>query len=103
MGTRTTITNFDEICACINRRGDKVYPFIAAELNCHASYSDHKLTIKGRFQRMQLEGVFRRYIGEYVKCKSCQSLDTILTKDSTTKLTMLMCNFCKSCMSISKR
>lgn len=47
----------------------------------------------------QIENVLRRYIVEYVTCKTCKSPDTILTKDN--RLFFMTCESCGSTRSVS--
>lgn len=52
-----------------------------AELGTSGSVDgSRRLVIKGRFQQKQIENVLRRYIVEYVTCKTCRSPDSDLTK-----------------------
>ncbi|KAG9640881.1 hypothetical protein KCU64_g12779, partial [Aureobasidium melanogenum] len=59
-----------------------------------------QLVIKGRFQQKQLENVLRRYIVEYVTCKTCRSPDTELNKGEN-RLYFVTCNSCGSRRSVS--
>ena len=42
----------------------------------------------------QFEGVLRRYVNEYVLCSSCKSADSLLDRDSSTRVTSLRCQQC---------
>lgn len=46
----------------------------------------------------QIENVLRRYIVEYVTCKTCKSPDTTLTKDN--RLFFMTCSSCGSTRSV---
>lgn len=79
-----------------------------------------RLVIRGRFQQKQVENVLRRYIGtpsctvvtenpnclfpthhlvEYVTCKTCRSLDTLLTKEN--RIFFMACESCGSRRSVN--
>ena len=38
--------------------------------------------------------MLRRYVNEYVLCPGCKSVDTLLDRDSTTRLMHLRCQQC---------
>ena len=42
----------------------------------------NRLILKSGFQQKLLENVVRRYIHEYVTCKTCKSPDTVLAKEN---------------------
>jgi translation initiation factor 2 subunit 2 len=72
-----------------------------AELGTSGSVDGSKrLVIKGRFQQKQIENVLRRYIVEYVTCKTCRSPDSELTKGEN-RLSFVTCNSCGSRRSVS--
>ncbi len=58
-----------------------------------------RLVIKGRFQQKQIENVLRRYMVEYVTCKTCKSPDTLLTKEN--RIFFMACESCGSRRSVN--
>jgi len=97
---KTIFANIAEICKRMHRQPDHVIQFLFAELGTTGSVDGEKrLVIKGRFQPKQLENVLRRYIVEYVTCKTCKSPDTILTKE--TRIYFMTCESCGSRRSVS--
>jgi len=97
---KTIFANIVEICKRMHRQPDHVIQFIFAELGTTGSVDGEKrLVIKGRFQPKQIENVLRRYIVEYVTCKTCKSPDTILTKE--TRIYFMTCESCGSRRSVS--
>ncbi|KAJ1931505.1 translation initiation factor eIF-2 beta subunit, partial [Linderina pennispora] len=58
-----------------------------------------RLVIKGRFQQKQIENVLRRYIVEYVTCKTCKSGETVLTKEG--RLYFIQCESCGSTRTVA--
>jgi len=101
VGTKkTSFANFTEICKTLHRQPNHLLEFLLAELSTSGSVDgDSQLIIKGRFQSKQIENVLRRYIKEYVICKTCRSPETILQKD--TRLLFLQCESCGSRCSVT--
>lgn len=97
---KTIFANIAEICKRMKRNDDHVIQFLFAELGTSGSVDGSKrLVIKGRFQQKQIENVLRRYIMEYVTCKTCRSPDTELSKGEN-RLYFVTCNSCGSRRSV---
>jgi len=101
VGTKkTSFANFLEICKLVHRQPKHMQAFLLAELGTSGSVdSNNQLIIKGRFQQQQIENVLRRYIKEYVTCRTCRCPNTILQKE--TRLFFLQCEKCGSRRSVS--
>lgn len=84
--------NFDSCCKIINREPRHLLSFISIELKTTANVGDKGLIIRGRYRVNQLEDLLRKYITEYVSCKACHSLDTILKKEN--RVEFKCCNTC---------
>lgn len=95
-GTKKTVfTNFMELNKSMNRQPEHVQQFLLAELGTSGSLDGQsRLIVKGRFQPKAFEGVLRRYMNEYVLCNSCKSPDTLLDRDSGTRIMFLRCQQC---------
>jgi translation initiation factor 2 subunit 2 len=99
---RTAFANVQEIAEKLQRSPEHLIQYLFAELGTSGSVDGQKrLIIKGRFQPKQLENVLRRYIIEYVTCKTCKSINTQLKKESSNRLFFLVCNSCGSTRSVS--
>ncbi|CAG8551685.1 450_t:CDS:2 [Acaulospora morrowiae] len=97
---KTIFANVIDICKKMHRQPEHVIQFLFAELGTSGSIDgSQRLIIKGRFQQKQLENVLRRYIVEYVTCKTCKSPDTILTKEN--RIFFQQCESCGSMRSVS--
>ncbi|KAI8361113.1 domain found in IF2B/IF5-domain-containing protein [Mortierella sp. GBAus27b] len=97
---KTVFANVADICKRMHRQPEHVIQFLFAELGTSGSIDgSQRLVIKGRFQQKQIEAVLRRYIVEYVTCKTCKSPDTLLTKEN--RLFFLQCESCGSTRSVS--
>ncbi|TEA21940.1 putative eukaryotic translation initiation factor 2 subunit beta [Colletotrichum sidae] len=98
---KTIFANIAEICKRMKRSEEHVTAYLFAELGTSGSVADgRRLVIKGRFQQKQLENVLRKYIIEYVTCKTCKSADTELSKGEN-RLYFITCNSCGSRRSVT--
>ncbi|OXV06266.1 hypothetical protein Egran_05965 [Elaphomyces granulatus] len=98
---RTIFANIADICKRMKRTEEHVMQFLFAELGTSGSVDgSRRLVIKGRFQQKQIENVLRRYIVEYVTCKTCRSPDTELNKGEN-RLYFVTCNSCGSRRSVT--
>jgi translation initiation factor 2 subunit 2 len=97
---KTIFANVADICKRMHRQPEHVIQFLFTELGTSGSIDgSQRLVIKGRFQQKQIENVLRRYIVEYVTCKTCKSPDTILTKEN--RIFFQQCQSCGSTRSVS--
>ncbi|KAF8510195.1 eukaryotic translation initiation factor 2 beta [Hysterangium stoloniferum] len=100
-GTKKSVfSNVTDICKRMHRQPDHVIQFLFSELGTTGSVDGAgRLVIKGRFQQKQIENVLRRYIVEYVTCKTCKSPDTLLEKEN--RIDFVSCQSCGSRRSVS--
>ncbi|KAK6076090.1 eukaryotic translation initiation factor 2 subunit beta [Seiridium cupressi] len=97
---KTIFANIPEICKRMKRTEEHVTQYLFAELGTNGSVDgSRRLVIKGRFQQKQIENVLRKYILEYVTCKTCRSPDTELNKGEN-RLYFITCNACGSRRSV---
>ncbi|KAH6899977.1 domain found in IF2B/IF5 [Thelonectria olida] len=98
---KTVFANIAEICKRMKRTEEHVTAYLFAELGTSGSVDgSRRLVIKGRFQQKQIENVVRKYIIEYVTCKTCKSPDTELNKGEN-RLYFITCNNCGSRRSVT--
>ncbi|KAJ5594138.1 eukaryotic translation initiation factor 2 beta subunit [Penicillium hispanicum] len=98
---RTIFANISDICKRMKRSDEHVMQFMFAEMGTSGSVDgSRRLVIKGRFQQRQIEMLLRRYIVEYVTCKTCRSPDTELNKGEN-RLYFITCNSCGSRRSVA--
>lgn len=101
-GKKTIFVNIEEICEKLQRSTDHLIQYLYAELGTSGSIDGQKrLIIKGKFVGKQMETVLRRYILEYVTCKTCKSINTELKKEQSNRLFFLVCKSCGSTRSVS--
>ncbi|KAI9141938.1 domain found in IF2B/IF5-domain-containing protein [Paraphysoderma sedebokerense] len=97
---KSVFVNIVDICKRMNRTPEHVIQFLFAELGTTGSVDgSQRLVIRGRFQQKQIENILRRYIVEYVTCKTCKSPDTILRKEN--RLYFMQCESCGSTRSVA--
>lgn len=97
---KTIFANLADICRRLNRPIDHVVQFLFTELGTSGSIDgSQRLVLKGRFQQKNIEVIIRRYIVEYVTCKTCKSPETSLSKEN--RLFFLQCESCGSTRSVS--
>lgn len=97
---KTAFANIADLARRMRRPLEHLTAFILTELGTiGSSDASQRLIIKGRFQQLQIENVLRRYIVEYVTCKTCRSPDTILVKEN--RLFFMQCESCGSSRSVT--
>jgi len=101
-GTKKTVfVNFMDLARMMNRNSEHVQQFLLAELGTSGSLDGQsRLVLKGRFQPKAFEVTLRRYVTDYVLCHACKSMDTLLDKDSNTRLSYLRCQQCGASRSV---
>lgn len=101
-GKKTIFSNIQDISEKLQRSPDHLIQYLFAELGTSGSIDGQKrLVIKGKFLSKQMENVLRRYILEYVTCKTCKSINTELKKEQSNRLYFLVCKSCGSTRSVS--
>ncbi|KAK1230043.1 translation initiation factor eIF-2 beta subunit [Marasmius sp. AFHP31] len=97
---KSIFANISDICKRMHRQPEHVIQFLFSEMGTTGSVDGAgRLVIKGRFQQKQVENVLRRYIVEYVTCKTCKSPDTLLTKEN--RIFFMACESCGSRRSVN--
>ncbi|KAL7936645.1 domain found in IF2B/IF5 domain-containing protein [Trichoderma chlorosporum] len=98
---KTVFANIADISKRMKRTEEHLTAYLFAELGTNGSVDgNRRLVIKGRFQQKQIENVVRKYIIEYVTCKTCRSPDTELNKGEN-RLYFITCNNCGSRRSVT--
>jgi len=99
---KTIFINFNETCKKMNRNKDHLVSYLTGELGTSASIQDcGGLVLKGRYLSKGIENILRKYIKEYVLCKTCKSAKTELQKDSFSKLLFIYCFRCFASRSVN--
>ncbi|KAF9531091.1 domain found in IF2B/IF5-domain-containing protein [Crepidotus variabilis] len=97
---KSIFANVTDICRKMHRQPEHVIAFLFAEMGTTGSVDGAgRLVIRGRFQQKQIENVLRRYMVEYVTCKTCKSPDTLLSKEN--RIFFMACESCGSRRSVN--
>eukprot|EP00928_Gymnodinium_smaydae_P017175 TRINITY_DN16560_c0_g5_i1.p1 TRINITY_DN16560_c0_g5~~TRINITY_DN16560_c0_g5_i1.p1 ORF type:complete len:206 (-),score=48.61 TRINITY_DN16560_c0_g5_i1:90-707(-) len=87
--------NFSEICNMMNRSTEHVMSFVLAEFGTEGNMAgEGQLILRGRYLPKHAESLLRKYIKEFVTCEMCKSANTMLNRDSSTRLHMVSCQNC---------
>merc|ERR1711977_517421 len=98
---KTLLANLPEISKRLKRTPEHITSFLFAEMGTSGSTdANGRLIIRGRFQSKQIENILRRYIMDYVICKTCKSPDTELSRGEN-RLSFITCNSCASRRSVA--
>jgi len=93
---KTIFANLPAIAKRLKRNEEHIIQFLLAEMGTSGSVDGSmRLVIKGKFNSKQIENILRRYIQEYVSCKTCRSLNTELAKGEN-RLWYMTCQSCGS-------
>ena len=93
IGGKTIIQNFKEITHGLNRDEELMRKYFSKELNVPASINEAgQLELKGKFNAAAINQLLERFVQKYVKCSTCNSAHTILTKKA--KIFVLRCEAC---------
>lgn len=94
MGRRgpTVVYNFKEICETLNRDPHDVLRFLSKEMATYGTMAGSRATFKGMFDSEALKRLLDRYVGDFVICPVCKSLDTRVVKEK--RLLFRICDAC---------
>lgn len=103
IGTKKTMfATFPQTCKEMQRDLQHVMSYFLAELACEGSLdSQDRLVLKRRCLPHEIESVLRKYVENYVQCRTCKRPDTVLTRDPVLRLQFLECTRCHSKTSVA--
>ncbi|BCU68372.1 translation initiation factor IF-2 subunit beta [Sulfolobales archaeon HS-7] len=80
IGSTTIIRNFSEYADRIRRDPKVLMKYLLKELAAAGTLTDNgALEIQGKFSSYTINNLIERFLNSYVRCRTCKSLDTILT------------------------
>ena len=88
----TVVYNFKEICDTLNRDPHDVLKFLSKEMATYGTMTGSRVTFKGMFDTDALKRLLDRYVGDFVICPVCKSLDTRIVKEK--RLQFRKCDAC---------
>ena len=106
VSTKTSIMNFMTLCQQIDREPTHLLEFIKAEMDVEGNFgSEDNVLLQGRHKGPMINGLYKKYVEQYVRCLGCKSIKTEITKDASTRLLNLKCRTCdatRTCQNIKK-
>lgn len=91
-GNQTIIPNFVEIANVLRREPRHLAKFMFRELAKPGNINDTRLILQGKVYKQLVEKKLDEYIKEFVQCKECNKLDTVLIKEK--RFVFLKCEAC---------
>jgi translation initiation factor 2 subunit 2 len=104
VGTKKTgWYNFMQICESMRRSYEHVLMFVTTEFCTEGNLNEKKhLVLKGKYIENHIVGVLKKYITEYIICKNCNGNETLLSRDSITRLNFITCEACGAVRSVGQ-
>jgi len=100
-GTQTIISNFGEIANVLRRDPKHLAKFLFRELAKPGQIDKNsRLILQGKVYKQLIEKKLEEYIKEFVQCKECKKLDTILIKEK--RYFFMKCEACGAKETIRK-
>jgi len=94
-GKKILWTNFSQTCQSINRDLEHVKLYMLTELTAEGSLDgNNNLNIVGKFNSEMILTILKKYVQEYVTCKSCQKSNTTIYRKN--RLSIVKCESCFS-------
>ena len=95
VSTKTSITNFDVLCQQLDRDKTHVLEFFKTEMDVEGNFgSEANVLLQGRHKAPMINGLYKKYVEQFVKCLGCKSIKTTMTRDPSTRLLNLKCKVC---------
>ncbi|MEM2024715.1 MAG: translation initiation factor IF-2 subunit beta [Desulfurococcaceae archaeon] len=93
IGGKTIIQNFRDIAQLLSRDQELLKRYFTRELNVPGSVNEAgQLELRGKFNATAINQLLERFVQKYVKCSTCNSVHTKLTKKG--KIFALKCEAC---------
>ncbi len=80
VGTKTTVKNFDAICAYVRRQPAQVAKYLFNELAAPGAVEEPRLVLQGKFSARAVNERLQSYVKLFVLCKECGKPDTNLVQ-----------------------
>ncbi len=80
-GTKTILTNLQQIASYIRRNQDHLLKFLLKELASSGSIKDNRVILQRKILSGKINEKIEEYIKEFVLCSQCKKPDTELIKE----------------------
>ena len=91
-GTKTIITNFNEICGVLRRPKEHIIKFLFKELATSGVIDGERLILNRKLFSAKINEKIGAYANEFVICTECKKPDTELMKEN--RLMFIHCLAC---------
>jgi|EP00806_Schmidingerella_arcuata_P002258 translation initiation factor 2 subunit 2 len=106
VSTKTSIQNFDTLCMQLDRDKGHLLEFLKTEMDVEGNFgSEGNVLLQGRHKGPMVNGLYKKYVEQYVRCLGCKSIKTEMSRDPSTRLLNLKCKVCdatRTCQNIKK-
>lgn len=99
-GTRTVISNFSQVAACMRRPAGHIMKFLSKELASSVEISRDRLILSRKLSSKEINSKIEKYVNSFVLCKSCKKPDTEMVDEGNK--TFLKCLACGNKQEIHK-
>ena len=79
-GSKTTLTNFSEVCKSLRRKPEHISKFLIKELGVPGKLEGDRLVLNKKISISNVNEKIPLYVKEFVICKECGKPDTELEK-----------------------
>ena len=100
-GTKTILTNLQQIASTLRRDQEHILKFLLKELATSGKIKDNVVILQRRIPSSKINEKIEDYTKEFVLCKECGKPETKLIKDNN--LTFLKCQACGAKYTIQYR
>ena len=90
-GTRTIVSNFGQVVACLRRSPEHVMKFLSKELASSVEMKGERLILSRKLASKDINEKIERYVKRFVLCPKCGKPDTELEVGTKTFLRCLAC------------
>lgn len=80
-GTKTILTNLQQIASYLRRNHDHLLKFLLKELATSGSVKNNRLILQRKISSQKINEKIQEYAKEFVICSQCKKPDTELIKD----------------------
>ena len=80
-GTKTVVSNFAQVVACLRRNPDHVIKFLTKELASSSEMKGDRLILSRKLASKDVNDKIERYANLFVLCPKCKKPDTELDND----------------------
>jgi len=91
-GTKTILTNLQQIASGLRREQEHLLKFLLKELATSGKIRDNRVILQRRIPSSKINEKIQEYTNEFVLCKECKKPDTELIKQD--RITFVHCLAC---------